>query len=36
MRAGLGGTGIGMITHDVKNRKMSKNGEATKLFQLIN
>ena len=33
-RAGLAGTGIG-ITHDVKNRKVSKNGEATELFQLI-
>jgi hypothetical protein len=31
-RAGLAGTGM----HDVKNRKMSKNGAATELFQLIN
>jgi hypothetical protein len=36
-RAGLAGTGIGIgITHDVKNRKVSKNGAATELFQLIN
>jgi hypothetical protein len=36
-RAGLAGTGIGIgITHDVKNRKMSRNGAATELFQLIN
>jgi len=31
-RAGLAGMG----THDVKNRKMSKDGAATDLFQLIN
>jgi hypothetical protein len=37
MSAGLGGMRIGIgIMHDVKNRKMSKNGEAAKLFQLIN
>jgi len=38
-RAGLAGTWIGIgigITHDVKNRKVSKNGAATELFQLIN
>ena len=36
-RAGLAGTGIGIgITHDVKNRKVSKNGATIELFQLMN
>jgi hypothetical protein len=37
MSAGLGGIMMGMgMKHDVKNKKASKKGAATDLFQLMN